>query len=179
MLKHRRAIGDTLSLFAVQLTREGVPADLTNRTPKLFMYDEEGNVKVNGGTCTISNSALAYVEYDFQAVDVNTAGIFTAYIRVYNNSNEYDTYPGVAEGIEVTLFDPAVDRDDLIEAPPPLDILELASAPIRTRTVEGTVEERTVNELVKADQYTASKDASATTPWGIRIARTRPGGMVS
>lgn len=60
-----------------------------------------------------------------------------------------------------------------------IDVDALANAPKRTTTDEGTVEERSVDELVKADQYNQTATAAASVPWGIRIARTRPGGTVN
>jgi hypothetical protein len=47
-------------------------------------------------------------------------------------------------------------------------------SPKRVRTEEGTVEERSVDELIKADRY-INGQAPATPPWGIRIARGRFG----
>ena len=55
------------------------------------------------------------------------------------------------------------------------DIEELALAPKRTLTEEGTVEERSVQELIEADKYVKSTTAIEAVPWGMRIARTRPG----
>lgn len=63
--------------------------------------------------------------------------------------------------------------------PTELDLLTLASAPKRVRTEEGTVEERSVDELIKADQYLKSQEALDAVPWGIRVARTKPGGTVT
>jgi hypothetical protein len=71
---------------------------------------------------------------------------------------------------------------------PPYEITEVAQtsevvttdleasmfSPKRVRTEEGTVEERSVDELIKADRYLNSTP-SETPPWGIRIARGRFG----
>ena len=57
-------------------------------------------------------------------------------------------------------------------------IEELASAPKRTTTEEGTVEERPIEETIKGDQYSAAKSAANVVPWGIRVARIKPGGTV-
>jgi hypothetical protein len=54
-------------------------------------------------------------------------------------------------------------------------INELAAAPLRTRTEEGTIQERTVDELIQADQYIAGKTATEAVPWGLRMARVKPG----
>lgn len=55
------------------------------------------------------------------------------------------------------------------------EIDELVTAPKRTTTEEGTVEERTTRELVIGDQYSATKSNVDSSPWGIRFAKTRPG----
>lgn len=63
----------------------------------------------------------------------------------------------------------------------PLDedtVNDLAGAPKRTRTDEGTTEERPADDLIKLDQYAAQKGTNAV-PWGMRIARTKPGGPVN
>mgnify|MGYP003332645182 CR=1 FL=1 len=62
----------------------------------------------------------------------------------------------------------------------PLDdekVDELASAPKRTRTDEGTVEERGADDLIKLDQY-ASHKKNNQVPWGMKVARTKPQGPV-
>lgn len=59
----------------------------------------------------------------------------------------------------------------------PEDIEDLAATPKRVRTDEGTVEERSVDELVKADRYAKQKAANAV-PWGMRIAKIKPQGNI-
>ena len=58
------------------------------------------------------------------------------------------------------------------------DIEDAGKAPRRVRTDEGTVEEKSVQELIDADRYGQDRKASAKVPWGMRVARTRPGGTV-
>ena len=58
--------------------------------------------------------------------------------------------------------------DDTIE--------ELATAPKKARTEEGFVEERSVEDLIKADNHLAQKAAITAVPWGVRMARLKPGG---
>lgn len=63
----------------------------------------------------------------------------------------------------------------------PLDsdkIEELGEAPLKTRTVEGTVEERTMDEIIKAKREVEMTNNCNTVPWGMRIATVRPGGTV-
>lgn len=63
----------------------------------------------------------------------------------------------------------------------PLDsdqIDNMASAPKRTRTDEGTVEERSADDLIKLDQYSQAKANGNKVPWGMTVARTKPGGTV-
>lgn len=52
------------------------------------------------------------------------------------------------------------------------DITELMMSPKRTRTAEGTVEERSVADLIAADRF--ANPAPEAVPWGIRIAKTKP-----
>lgn len=53
------------------------------------------------------------------------------------------------------------------------EIEDKAKEPKKVRTDEGFVEERSVDELIKADKY---KNAQAVmrVPWGLSIARTKP-----
>lgn len=57
-------------------------------------------------------------------------------------------------------------------------IEELASSPERTTTEEGTIVERPIEDAIKGDRYSAIKSAVDAVPWGIRIARIKPGGTV-
>lgn len=54
---------------------------------------------------------------------------------------------------------------------------ELGEAPQRTRTDEGTISERPMKDLIDTDRYIASRGATRV-PWGMRVARTKPGGTV-
>jgi hypothetical protein len=62
---------------------------------------------------------------------------------------------------------------------PQSKIEELATAPERTRTLEGTIEERPIEEVVLADQYAQQRTAVDRVPWGIRVARIKPGSTIS
>jgi len=138
------------------------------------MYNE-GGLLVATGTATSSDPTRGFVDYDFQAADVADAGTFYAFIEVSNGSNppEKDTYPEDGVGIKVIIFDEGSNRND---PTPSIDIIDAANSPARVRTVEGTVEERPIPELIKADQYAATKAAAqaGAVPWGIRCARIRP-----
>lgn len=58
-------------------------------------------------------------------------------------------------------------------------ISDLATSPQRTRTDEGTVEERPIKEVIEADRYLLTKEAqSGGPPYGMRVARTKPPGTV-
>lgn len=54
----------------------------------------------------------------------------------------------------------------------PEDISELAKSPKRITGDEGTVEERSIDELIKADKYQQSQQATKP-PYGLRIGRIR------
>lgn len=55
------------------------------------------------------------------------------------------------------------------------DIETLARTPKRTRTDEGTVEERPIEDVIAAERYEASKAVSGP-PYGVTFARIRPPG---
>jgi hypothetical protein len=59
----------------------------------------------------------------------------------------------------------------------PADIETQAQTPKQLRNDEGSVEERSIDELIKADVY-ARNAAATSVPWGMSIARTKPGGTV-
>jgi hypothetical protein len=53
------------------------------------------------------------------------------------------------------------------------DIQELASAPQEIRGDEGTVKERPIDEVIKADQYIAAKNTADQPLRGLRVSRCR------
>jgi hypothetical protein len=55
---------------------------------------------------------------------------------------------------------------------------DLVKAPKSATTDEGSVSERSVEELIKADQYGKTKEGIQGPPYGLRIARVRPPGTV-
>ena len=57
-------------------------------------------------------------------------------------------------------------------------ILELALAPRKTTTDEGSVEERSVDEMIKAQQWAAVQETPDAPLHGLRISRFKPGGPV-
>lgn len=57
----------------------------------------------------------------------------------------------------------------------PDEIDELTTAPKRTTGDEGTVEERSIDEVIAGDRYTAAKRAEKA-PWGLRRGRIQKPG---
>jgi hypothetical protein len=90
--------------------------------------------------------------------------------------NVADLYPeSSTPNVQVIGVPGTYDIDEPVPETPPPDaptLAELMVSPKRTRTAEGTVEERTVDELIKADRY--NNPGPDAVPWGIRIARTKP-----
>jgi hypothetical protein len=192
-IRHRRSYGDELSLFSVQLKRAGSVYNLTGKTVLFYLYDQDGNTIINGAATTVSNAALGYVDYDFTAANyaamiADTASplylageeTFYGYFKVFVSpgGTEPDTYPASGDAIAVEIFNPAMPRTTPAPEITPEDIIELAKSPRRVRTVEGTVEERSVREIILADQYAAGKAATAP-PWGMRVALSKPGSTTS
>jgi len=57
-------------------------------------------------------------------------------------------------------------------------IEDAAKAPLKVSTDEGTVVEKPIDELIKADQYSRAKQVSDNPLHGLRITRCKPGGPV-
>ena len=94
---HKHTVGDTLTPmpWAVQ-HGDGTAVDLTGLDVKFRMVAEDGTVIVDDDDTgiTVTDAEAGEGQYDFQAADVATAGVFYAWIRVYDPvSGEFDTYP--------------------------------------------------------------------------------------
>lgn len=94
--EHIRALGTRLTPLQVALVDdENDAVDLTGLTVTFYMYDEDGSAVVSAGSCTVTSATLGLVQYSFAANDVDTAGVYWGYFRVYAAaaSTVYDTYP--------------------------------------------------------------------------------------
>ena len=58
------------------------------------------------------------------------------------------------------------------------DIVSASQNPKRVRTDEGSVEERSIKEMIDADRYDAASSVTGV-PWGLKMARVKPGGSIS
>jgi len=58
------------------------------------------------------------------------------------------------------------------------DIEELAKAPRKVETEEGTVVERGIKEVIEADRYLKAKSLEDKPLHGLRVSRCKPGGPV-
>ncbi len=56
-------------------------------------------------------------------------------------------------------------------------LADLGTAPLKARTDEGTVEERPVDDIIRARRELQQGNVDGT-PWGIKFARVKPGGTV-
>lgn len=175
---HKRLVGDTLLSFFDQIVNDQQEVvDLTGKTVKFFLRDLEGTVVLAPTAGVVVDADDGQVSFDFPAGAVDEAGNFLGYWQVINGS-EVSTYP--AEGIEVEIVDPSADNTPADASTLTAEeIANLARAPRRTRTAEGTVEERSIADLIRADQHLAAKEAADAVPWGMRIAKTKPPSTLS
>ena len=97
--RHTITVGDTLTPLGAQLLQRDSngalsAVDLTDKTVKFFMVDEDGTDVVAETTTGVSvtDATSGQVQYDFAPADVDTAGTFYGWFRVYSD-DEYDTYP--------------------------------------------------------------------------------------
>lgn len=93
-------VGDTLTPVPWQVERlvNGVwsSVDLTDLDVQFRMVAEDGAVIVDDDDTgvTVTDATAGGGQYDFQAADVATAGVYYAWIRVVDPvSGERDTYP--------------------------------------------------------------------------------------
>jgi hypothetical protein len=94
---HQHTVGDTLSPMPWTLQRsDGAPVNLSGLDVKFRMVAEDGTVVVDDDDAgiAITSAAAGEGQYDFQAGDVETAGVYYAWLRVVDPvSGECDTYP--------------------------------------------------------------------------------------
>jgi hypothetical protein len=102
---HERRVGDTVKVYsAVLMYRDSsganTPRDLTGLSVTFTMTNAAtGVAKVSNAAATIVTAASGIVSYDFQAADVDTAGIYWVTFKV-TESAETDTYPVLpSEGV--------------------------------------------------------------------------------
>ena len=113
MQKHDISVGDTLTPLGCQLRQlddVGVytNVNLTGLTVKFQMVAEDGTVVVieTATGVTVNNATLGKVQYDFQAADVDTAGVYYGWFTVYDGT-EKDTYPAKGRQLRITISDRA------------------------------------------------------------------------
>lgn len=149
---------------------------------RIFAFNRATNAPVTGDAANITAKLALDRSILANTVDVNPTEIEDGYY-VFNLAlgetigSIADLYPesstpgvqviGIPGTEDIVVRTPTPDTDLPVST-----LAELALAPKRTRTAEGTVEERTVDELIKADRYL--NPAPDAVPWGIRIARTKP-----
>lgn len=75
--------GDVLVPFSPQFQhKDGTPFNLTGATFAMKMQNEQGTVKTCSGPWTIDDAQNGKAHYQWQAADVNTAGIWTLYVTI-------------------------------------------------------------------------------------------------
>ena len=95
---HERRVGNTTKVYSAVLTYKSTAGvdtakDVTGLTITFTMINAAtGVAKVSAAAATIVTAASGIVSYDFQAADVDTAGIFWGTF-VVTESAETDSYP--------------------------------------------------------------------------------------
>lgn len=97
---HERRVGDTTKVYSAILKYKDTSGveqvkDLTGLSVTFTLINAAtGAAKVSAAAATIVTAASGIVSYDFQAADVDTAGIYWGSF-VVTESAETDTYPAV------------------------------------------------------------------------------------
>lgn len=101
---HERRVGDTTKVYSAVLTYKSTAGvdtakDLTGLSVTFTMINAATlATKISAQAATIVTAASGIVSYDFQAADVDTAGVYWGSFKV-TESAETDTYPASpAEG---------------------------------------------------------------------------------
>ena len=108
---HRRRQGDTRTVLPVTLQQPdntGIlqPVNLTGLSVTFTMVNAATNAtKVNAASATIVTAALGTVNYDFQAANVDTPGIYWGTFSV-SHSGETDAFPVASKGLKILIDGP-------------------------------------------------------------------------
>lgn len=100
-----RRVGDTRTAIAATLKRpDNTVENLTGLDVTFQMTDSEGDDKVaeTSDNVTVTNASAGQVQYDPQAVDVDTEGTFFAYFRVAEGSDK-DTFPAIMGEFKINI----------------------------------------------------------------------------
>ena len=108
-IRHVRTKDDTRIELGAQLIRpDGSVVNLAGLTVEFrLIKNSDGTDKVaqTGLNVTIVDAATGKVSYDFQAVDVDTAGVFSAFFIIVTGGD--DTFPADGRKYLVEIVDPA------------------------------------------------------------------------
>lgn len=149
------------------------------QTWRVFAFNRTTNAPATGIASTITanialNRAAPAALIDLHPVEVEDGFYLFDLDVTETNGTIADLYPESSNGsVQVVAVPATQDLQDIpAESVAATDLETLMLSPKRTRTAEGTVEERTVDELIKADRY--NNPAPDGAPWGIRVARMKP-----
>ena len=74
---------DTKPDLEFNITKDGVPIDLTSSTVKFYMKNSDtGAVKINGVACTITDYLKGLCKYTWQTGDLDTAGNYSGEVEI-------------------------------------------------------------------------------------------------
>jgi len=86
--------GDTQPTLRRQLQDgDGNPINLTGATVRFYMQSKDGTQLVNAGSCTITDVANGWIEYDWQSGDTDTAGFHRAEFEVEYSPGNFESFP--------------------------------------------------------------------------------------
>ena len=111
---HRMTVGAVLTPLGAQLKQPDangnqVAVDLTNKTVKFFMTDEDGVAVITETATGVSvvTALTGLVQYQFLAEDIDV-GTFYAWFVVYGISGEFDVFPSEGESYKVIVSEVVV-----------------------------------------------------------------------
>lgn len=100
---HEMVVGDTYLPLGAVLMRDGAAVNLTGLTVQFRLVADGGTVKRDWTNAAIVDAAAGKVQYDFQAADVDTAGVYWAWFRI-GSGGEWATFPAAGDGGKARSF---------------------------------------------------------------------------
>lgn len=105
----KRHLGDTRTVLPLQVVQPNsggtdTAVDLTGLTVTFRMVDSNGTTKVaeTASRVTVVDAANGKIDIDFEAADVDTAGVFFGYVEV-TESGEFDTFPVIRNELRIEI----------------------------------------------------------------------------
>lgn len=84
---------DRRPYFRVQLTENGVPADITAAVAARIIMKTGNSIKINRAAMTFIDKPTGVVQYAWGATDTDSSGDYNVEVELDWGGSEYETFP--------------------------------------------------------------------------------------